>query len=231
VAAGRWKLDPSQILRKIRRRSFRSKLRWSIGVLCASLSLIALLAAIAFKAIRIDQILLYSTAVYNELTKSAMDLKIHESNSYFDLSLLVVGALIGLILAKPEEARITLRDTPELLMFIASGVLLLSSMLCHVSYLTSVTEACMNARFDRQVTAFNPGSEQNKEWKTEAVIAGSSSPVYTIENKLTMEDIRDPGIEYLLKGQTIFVLLGTALSALTILSAKFLKETPTNGYS
>lgn len=46
-----------------------------------------------------------------------------------------------------------------------------------------------------------------------------------------MEDIRDPGIEYLLKGQTIFFLLGTALSALTILSAKFLKETPTNGYS
>lgn len=172
MPAGRWKFDPGQILRKLHRRSFRTKLRWSLGVVCASLSLLALLAAIAFKAIRIDQILLYSTAVYNELTKSAMDLKIHESNSYFDLSLLVVGALIGLILAKPEEARITLRDTPELLMFIASGVLLLSSMLCHVSYLTSVTEACMKARFDRQVTAFNPAREQNQEWKTEAVIGG-----------------------------------------------------------
>ena len=92
-------------------------------------------------------------------------------------------------------------------------------------------EATIEDRFDRQVTAFNPAREQNQEWKTEAVIGGSSSPVYTIENKLTMEDIRDPGIEYLLKGQTIFFLLGTALSALTILSAKFLKETPTNGYS
>jgi hypothetical protein len=223
--------ERGQIPRTFRPRSVRATVRWATGWACVMVSGFALLLAIGFKALRIDRILFFSTVVYNDLTKSAIDLKVHESNSYFDLSLLVTGALIGLMLAKPDEARITLKDKPELLMFIASGMLLLSSMLCHATYLTGITEACMDARFDRQVTAFNPKSEQDSHWKTETVIGGSSTPVYTIESKLTMEDIRDPGIEYLLKGQTLFVLLGTALSALTILSAKFLKEAPIDGCS
>lgn len=98
-------------------------------------------------------------------------------------------------------------------------------MICHEFYSTSVSEVCFRASSDRYITYTGPG-DLNKNTKIDASFAPltSGQPNQTfVESKVTIEDIRDPGVEYLLHGQLIFMLLGMTSSACTLLSARFLK--------
>src|SRR5438132_13708684 len=58
---------------------------------------------------------------YNERTKAAIDVRLDQGRSLFQLGLLVTGALWGLVIAKPDETRILLRHWPEIVRFILAN--------------------------------------------------------------------------------------------------------------
>lgn len=200
-------------------------IRWALASVAILLAVSSLIFALFYKAFDIDQRTTYQAVIANDAVKSAIDLKAHESASFFELSLLIAGALLGLMLAKPDEVRLTLEDKQELAMFVSACLLLVSSMLAHSLYSSAVTEVCLNARTDRQVSALEPAQELNPDWKIEAMLPNPSDPArsYAIESKLSMEDPRDPAIEYLLQGQLLFLLLGAAAAGMTLISARYLK--------
>jgi hypothetical protein len=188
-------------------------------------SVVAFLLAIAHKYVQIDPLIRFHILVYTELTKSGIDLKTNESEKLFDITLILIGGLVGLMLAKPNEARVTLRDKPELLMFISAMVVLCSSIICHEFYLTAVSDVYLQARVDRTASVPSLGIQPTPGWKTETVITPNpKDEPYAIEYQLTMEDVRDPAVEYLLKGQIWFLVFGTILSCIAFASANLLKE-------
>jgi hypothetical protein len=78
---------------------------------------------------------------FNDLTEKAVDIVLEQSTASFQLGLLVLAALWGLIISKKDETTITLGDVPELLMFVASSLLLLSSFIWHWFFLNDVKAA------------------------------------------------------------------------------------------
>ena len=195
----------------------------------ASLALViaigALALAIGHKYLQIDTLQRFKALVYTDLTKSGIDLETGESDKFFDVTLVFLGTLAGLVLAKPTEAKVTLKDKPELLMFISAVLLLISSALCHVFYSSAVSDVLLTAKTDRAKILLTPESQPDPNWKMETVVTSASSgPPYAIETQMVLEDIRDPGIEYLLTGQEWFLVFGAALAGMVLLSANLLKE-------
>jgi hypothetical protein len=189
------------------------------------ISLAALALAIGHKYLDIDPQNRFHVLVYTDLTKSGIDLKTAESDKFLDVTLILIGTLAGLILAKPEEAKVTLEDKPELIMFVSALLLLLSSVMCHQFYLSAVSNVFLEARMDRANTSLSLNVEPTQDWKTEAAVVPSQPDTpYSIESQLTLEDVRDPAVEYLLKGQIWFLLSGAILSIMALVSANLLKE-------
>ena len=191
----------------------------------------ALLFALGYKTLNIDVRTVFHTLTYSDAVKAAIDLRIRESDNLFTVALLAIGALLGLLVAKPDEVHLTLKDRPELLMFLSALVLLFSSTLCHELYTTAVSEACFSGKQDRYesegIDALAPNTKIDAVVSSPAVPAAAPHPEF-VESRLTIEDLRDPAIQYLLQGQLVFVLLGLAVSACTFLSARFIKGGQTN---
>src|SRR5437016_4043740 len=74
----------------------------------------------------------------NDLLKSAIQIKVEQSRSEFQLALLMLGALWALLIAKKDEANIVLSDWPELLMFGVASLLLLASCAAHFFYVDNI---------------------------------------------------------------------------------------------
>lgn len=204
---------------------FKTKLRWVLAYVALVLSIAAFVFAISHKYLQIDTLQRFNAILYTDLTKSGIDLETGESDKFFDLALVLVGTLAGLVLAKPDEARITLADKQELLVFIAAVLLLTSSGICHVFYLSAVSDACLEAKVDREKTLLTSEQQPDSNWRTETVVTSSQGgSQYAIEEHLMMEDVRDPGIEYLLTGQEWFFTVGFILSCVVLVSANWLKE-------
>jgi hypothetical protein len=202
------------------------RFRLLLATVALVLSIVALALAIGYKYLEVDTRWRFHTLVYTELTKSGIDLNTGESDKFFDVTLVLLGTLAGLVLAKPKEAKMTLEDKPELLMFISAVMLLISSSICHMLYLSAVSDVCFKAKTDRLITQVTPGSEPNPDWKPETVLTPvPSGPQYVVETQLTLQDVRDPGVEYLLRGQTWFLVFGFILVCMVLVSANLLKET------
>ena len=73
-----------------------------------------------------------------DLLRAAVDLKIEQSRSEFQIALLAMGALWGLMIARKDEAQLVLSDTPELMMFWCSSGLLLASTVFHLMYVENI---------------------------------------------------------------------------------------------
>jgi hypothetical protein len=73
-----------------------------------------------------------------DLLRAAIDLKIDQSRSEFQIALLVLGALWGLMIAKRDEVKIVLSDMPEIVMFWCASALLLASTVFHVMYVENI---------------------------------------------------------------------------------------------
>lgn len=77
---------------------------------------------------------------FNDIVKAAVQLKIEQSRGMFQLSLLILGAMWTLMLAKPSEASIALSDVPELTMFCVVNLFLLTSCWYHIKYVENITQ-------------------------------------------------------------------------------------------
>lgn len=187
----------------------------------ALIAALSIIFALGYKIVRIEALTAFSTVPFSDAVKAGMDLKVQESDTLFTVGLILVGGLLGLLAAKPDEARVTLQDRPEIVMFLAAIVLVFSSMICHELYSDAVSEAYFRASQDRYTTA--DAQQLSPTTKLDAVPSDKSDPWF-IESRITIQDLRDPSIEYLLRGQLVFVIFGLLVSACTLLSARFLKD-------
>ena len=80
---------------------------------------------------------------YNDGVRHSIELLIQDSSSWADASLLLLGALATLWVAKADEVRLLLNwnALPEILMWIASVSLLLAAVYCHREYVDGVASA------------------------------------------------------------------------------------------
>lgn len=101
----------------------------------------------------------------NDLLKSAIQIKVEQSRSEFQLALLMLGALWGLLIAKKDEANILLSDWPELLMFGVASLLLLSSCAAHFFYVDNIAYVYSLA-----------GSVQNGKTMPDVFTSGINNP-------------------------------------------------------
>jgi len=81
---------------------------------------------------------------FTTLAKQAVDLRVDQSKSLFQLGLLVTGALWALILAKKDDVRIEFVE-PEFVMFACSNLVLLFFDWISISFLGSVGYALHSA--------------------------------------------------------------------------------------
>jgi hypothetical protein len=133
---------------------------------------------------------------YRDLVKAAIDANLAQSTGLFDVGLLLLGALWGLVIAKKDEGRITAGDFPELIMFLCASGLLLLSFLWHDYYLENLAGA-----YD----------------------LASRNCVQA--NMACFPDVLGvPNVEYLRNYQQIFLVLGGGIALVTIVSAHHLKE-------
>src|SRR5713226_4490338 len=98
-------------------------------------------AAIYQKVKTFDAITMIGERPFNDLTKTAIDIRQGQSTAFLQIGLLVLTALWGLMIAKKDEARLALSDKPEMVMFISASVLLMVSFLWHYFYLDNLSDA------------------------------------------------------------------------------------------
>ena len=104
----------------------------------AGISLVIFLTILFFAAWTWQSIGIVKDRDLTDLLKAAIDLKLEQSKSEFQLALVMMGALWGLMIAKKDEARIVLSDRPELLMFCCASVLLICSCISHFVYVDNI---------------------------------------------------------------------------------------------
>jgi hypothetical protein len=120
------------------------RIRWSLAIvacivvaaiLCYSAPLIVFWIDVQSKKLTLGDI------EYNEQVKASLDVTLDQAKSIFQVSLVVIGVVWGLIIVKADKALITKTDDPELLMFFLTNLLLLIQFLSYYSYTTFVADA------------------------------------------------------------------------------------------
>jgi hypothetical protein len=139
---------------------------------------------------------------YNELVAKLVEIKRERSSKLFDVALLVSGALFALLIAKRDEARIILADSPEVIMLSAAGMLLLASLACNVTYIGLMSDSLY-------VGGSLEGLKEGLEPKSMPNIFGSA-------------------FEHFYSAQIIFLCGGIFAAAITLFSAHRLKENTHN---
>lgn len=133
---------------------------------------------------------------FNELTNESIKNRIDFSRSLFQIGLLILGALWGLVIAKKDEAGILFADRPEWIMFLSASILLLASLVDHSLYLHDVS----------------------------GILAIAGETYDGVEK--SMPDVFDPNINNFYMFQIAHLALGFLVAMLTLLSAHKLKENP-----
>lgn len=77
----------------------------------------------------------------NDASRGAIDLRVEQSRTLYQVALVFVAALWALLIAKKDETRISFADTPEVTMFIIASGLLLTSIVWHQLFVSQVAEA------------------------------------------------------------------------------------------
>lgn len=82
---------------------------------------------------------------FNELTSKAIDTKLNLAETLFQIGILMLGALWGLVIAKKDEIQLVFSQRPEVVMFLGSSVLLLLSACSYGFYLNQVSHYFVDA--------------------------------------------------------------------------------------
>jgi hypothetical protein len=170
-------------------------------------SLAAVTLSISVAAIAITVIIISTIAVktgipdlpFNDLAKKAIDSRLDLSRTLLQVSLLMTGALWGLVIAKKDEVHIVLSDKIEISMFIEATVLLLLSVGAYAVYVNKITNYLSDA----------------------AVSTGPSNSSAAVV--LSMPNVFDQNINYLFVCQTVTLVAGLFNGVVTLVSAHNLK--------
>jgi hypothetical protein len=103
-----------------------------------AISVLLVLAIVVYAIFSWEDVTVVKDMKLNDLIKAGVQLKVEQSRSEFQLSLLIIGVLWALIIAKKDEARIVLSDSPELIMFICANLLLIMSSVFHIFYVEDI---------------------------------------------------------------------------------------------
>jgi hypothetical protein len=168
--------------------------RWTAAVISATL-LIAALIYTVYTAFSTSLAAGLTDIKYNELTSESIKGRVDFSRSLFQVGLLVTAALWGLIIAKKDEARIVFSDKPEITMFWSSCALLILSLVDHSIYLHYISQIYAVAG-----QALGKGADP------------------------TMPDVFDATINQFYIFQIVYLVLGSLVAVITLISAHRLKE-------
>lgn len=134
---------------------------------------------------------------FNDVTSQSLDARMVLAQSLFQVSLLMIGALWGLVIAKPGEIQILFREKIEMIMFISASIVLLVSVSSYALYLEKISHQFVDA-----------------------VRAWSKSD---IPLPVTVPDVFDQNVNYLFNLQCVSLAAGIINGVLTLVSAHKLR--------
>lgn len=149
----------------------------------------------------------YGNIEFHDAAKAALDNKLATSRSSVQAALIVGGALWALLIAKKDEARISPRDTPEVLLFAFASVILAASLGAGFLYSEEITSVCSSAV-----------SSQGE------ADAGAGAKKDDAKSKLIIPDVFGPRLNSLYVLQNGFLVVGVLAAVFTVFSAHRLKE-------
>ena len=129
----------------------------------------------------------------DDVTTKSIDARLILAQSLFQVALLMVGALWGIVIAKPGEIQLVSSDKHQMLMFASASIVLLVSIFCYGIYLNKIT-----GQF------------------AEAVRSRSKSAVTLAA---FIPDVFDQNVNYLFKLQFWTLVAGIVNGVLTLVSA------------
>lgn len=175
--------------RRGRRRAARYGLTWLSAV-----ATVALLALVLYRYFSMGDLSTLPSLRWNEMVDAAIQLQVSQASTLFQILLLVVAALVGLLIAKPNEPGLLWSHTPEIAMFICAAVLLLASLVFHLLFLDQVQAAYLD---------------------------GGTLRVTGVQ---ALPDPLSPGIHALFRSQRDCLIGGVTIAFLTLFSAHRLRE-------
>jgi len=134
---------------------------------------------------------------YLESTKTALSQKVDTSKALFQSSLVAVGVLWGLVIAKKGEAKLVLGHRIEMAMFFIGNAIMAVSWYAHSQYLDTLT----------------------------AISANPNPPMSSLDDVLIL-DFRHAAYNNYLTFQTRVWIAGIFVCAMTLFSAHVLRESP-----
>lgn len=133
----------------------------------------------------------------DDVTTKSIDARLVLAQSLFQVALLMVGALWGIVIAKPGEIQIVFRKSLEILMFISASVVLFVSIVCYGFYLDTITNLFAGAVRARSKSAI---------------------PIAAF-----IPDVFDQNVDYLFTLQFVSLGAGIVNGVLTLISAHRLR--------
>jgi hypothetical protein len=88
---------------------------------------------------------------WSECAKLAIDERVDLSARLFQASLIVLGAVWGLIVVKPSDARLVLKDPPERCLLLLATIALVGSLYAHVALVESMSHYALMASATRRI--------------------------------------------------------------------------------
>jgi hypothetical protein len=135
---------------------------------------------------------------YNDLTSKSIETRLNLSQSLFQVSLLIIGILWGLIIAKKDETQLVFSEYPEMIMFISGSTLLLLSLCSHTIYINNISHYL--------------------------AVAAQAFPSPQANEFISMPNFFDQNVNYLFIVQVINLIAGICAAVITLISAHRLKE-------
>ena len=177
--------------------SANKTIRRILAFVTAFVAVACLVTAVVFVlSVRIDEGI--PPLLMDEVTTKSIDARLVLAQSLFQVALLMVGALWGIVIAKAGEIQIVFKERFEAVMFFSASFVLLLSIFCYGIYLDKITHQF-----------------------AEAVRARSKSPIAIA---VFIPDVFDQNVDYLFKLQLVSLAAGILNGALTLISAHRLKE-------
>jgi hypothetical protein len=176
-------------------RNARNITRICLAILSALITISFLLALVVImRAVTLDSGI--DNLPFNEVTGKSIETQLDLSKTLFEISLLMIGALWALVIAKPGEAQLVLSDGAQVVMFLSASIVLLISACSYCLYLHNVSHYFVDAAV--------------------AASKGNLDP--------TVPDIFDQNINYLFRCQIVSLGTGIFNGTVTLVSAYKLKD-------
>lgn len=135
---------------------------------------------------------------FNDVTNKSLDARMVLAQSLFQVALLMIGALWGLVIAKQGEIQIVFHERAETTMFVSASIVLLVSVFAYAIYLQKISDQFVDA-----------------------VRAWSKSD---IQLPVTVPDVFDQNVDYLFTLQWVSLAAGIINGVLTLISAHKLRK-------